>query len=164
MTSRLCVSGAGLLAITAALALAQPAPPQPAPPPPATTTAAVTATQQAPAYSYNPDGRRDPFVSLLRRGIDAGQSQGKPAEGIAGMLVNDLVLRGVIQSRGQFVALVQGPDSRTFLARANDRLADGVIRAITADTIVLTQDVNDPLSPTRQREVRKPLRAAVERK
>jgi Tfp pilus assembly protein PilP len=152
-------SGAAFLAITAVLTLAQSAT---APPP--TTIVAAARTPQAPAYSYTPDGRRDPFVSLLRRGIDAGRSQGKPADGIAGMLVNDLTLRGVLQIRGQFVALVQGPDTRTYLVRANDRLADGVIRAITVDTIVLIQDVNDPLSPTRQREVRKPLRASVERK
>ena len=145
--------------MTAVLALAQSATVTPPAP-----VVAAARTSQAPAYSYTPDGRRDPFVSLLRRGIDANRSQGKPADGIGGMLVNDLTLRGVLQSRGQFVALVQGPDNRTYLVHANDRLADGVIRAITVDTIVLIQDVNDPLSPTRQREVRKPLRASVERK
>lgn len=159
MRPRVWGSGAVLLAIMTVLTLAQSAPI-----PPATTTAAAAGTQRTPAYSYSPDGRRDPFVSLLRRGIDAGRSQAKPTDGIAGMLVNDLVLRGVLQVRGQFVALIQGPDNRTYLVRANDSLADGVIRAITADTIVVIQDVNDPLSPTRQREVRKPLRAPVERK
>jgi type IV pilus assembly protein PilP len=129
---------------------AQPAPAAGAPP--------------APAYSYNPDGRRDPFVSLLRRGSDTNRPQGKPADGVAGMLVNELVLKGIMQSRGQFVALVQGPDNKTYLVRVNDRLADGNVRAVTADTLVLMQDVNDPLSATKQREIRKTLRAAVEQK
>lgn len=159
MKPRVWVSGAAWLAITAVLTLAQSATA-----PPAATGSADPGTLRAPAYSYNPDGRRDPFVSLLRRGVDAGRSPGKAADGVAGMLVNDLVLRGVLQIRGQFVALVQGPDNKTFHVRANDRVADGVIRAITADTIVLFQDVNDPLSPTRQREVRKSLRTPVERK
>jgi hypothetical protein len=48
--------------------------------------------------------------------------------------------------------------------RVNDRFLDGFVRAITADTLVLIQDVNDPLSVTKQREVRKTLRAAVEQK
>ena len=58
------------------------------------------------------------------------------------------------------MALVQGPDNKTYLVRVNDRLADGNVRAVTADTLVLMQDVNDPLSATKQREVRKTLRAA----
>ena len=161
MRPRLWLVVAVLVATGTGLPLAQSAPARPAPAPP---SAGAPADGRAPAYSYSRDGRRDPFVSLLRKGVDAGQPAGMVAGGAAGMLVNDLVLRGVIQSRGQFVALVQGPDNRTFVVRANDRLADGVVRAITADTIVLFQDVNDPLSPTRQREVRKPLRAPVERK
>ena len=36
--------------------------------------------------------------------------------------------------------------------------------AVTADTLILMQDVNDPLSVTKQREVRKTLRAVVEQK
>jgi hypothetical protein len=62
------------------------------------------------------------------------------------------------------VALVQGPDNKTYVVRVNDRLADGSVRAITADAMVLMQDVNDPLSATKQREVRKTLRAPVEQK
>ena len=37
-------------------------------------------------------------------------------------------------------------------------------RAITADTVVCLQDVNDPLSLTKQREVRMTLRAVTEAK
>jgi Tfp pilus assembly protein PilP len=147
------------LASVAVAALAQsqaPARPLPASP--------AAATPQAPPYSYSPDGRRDPFVSLLRRGTETGRTQGRAAEGVAGMLVNELVLKGIMQSRTHYVALVQGPDNKTHVVRVNDRLADGSVRAITADTMVLMQDVNDPLSATKQREVRKTLRAPVEQK
>ena len=41
---------------------------------------------------------------------------------------------------------------------------DGVVRAITADSLVCLQDVNDPLSLTKQREVRMTLRAVTEAK
>jgi Tfp pilus assembly protein PilP len=159
-----------LLAVfVAASASAQTPPPQAAAPvAPAPRPAAVQAPAPtmppAPAYSYNPDSRRDPFVSLLRRGSDMTRPQGKPAEGVAGMLVTELTLKGIMQSRGTYVALVQGPDNKTYLVRVNDRLADGNVRAVTADTLVLMQDVNDPLSATKQREVRKALRAAVEQK
>jgi hypothetical protein len=35
---------------------------------------------------------------------------------------------------------------------------DGTVGAITADAVVFVQQVNDPLSPVKQREIRKPLR------
>ena len=70
------------------------------------------------------------------------------------------MLRGVMQSRNSYVALLSGPDGKTYSARANDRLVDGVIRTVTPQGIVIMQEVNDPLSLVKQREVRKGLRAA----
>jgi len=168
MTPRLLACGLVLLLGAAAHAQTPPRPTTATPAQPAapraTTPVPAPAVPPAPAYSYNPDSRRDPFVSLLRRGSDINRPQGKPADGVAGMLVTELTLKGIMQSRGSFVALVQGPDNKTYLVRVNDRLADGNVRAVTADTLVLMQDVNDPLSATKQREVRKTLRAAVEQK
>ncbi len=122
--------------------------------------ASVTASTQE-TYSYRAEGRRDPFVSLLNRGSDP-RAQRK-AEGLAGLLVGDAVLKGILQSRGTFVALVQGPDAkRPYIVHPNDRFADGVVKAITADSILILQEVNDPLSLTKQREIRKTLRAVEE--
>src|SRR5262245_39135462 len=142
---------------------------------PATTTPAPTAPTSAPAasgadaapmpdaYTYNPEGRRDPFISLLSRGVESG-SGAKVVAGLAGIATGDLVLRGVIQSRGAKVAIVRSPDGRTFRAHANDRLLDGVIRSVNAQGIVIMQEVNDPLSLVKQREVRKGLRTVEDGK
>lgn len=114
------------------------------------------------AYSYRAEGRRDPFVSLVNRGID-GKKDKLPPEGLRGMFASDLVLKGILQSRGGFLAIVQGPDAkRPYIVRTNDRLADGVVRAITADSLLILQEVNDPLSLTKQREIRKTLRVVEE--
>ena len=48
--------------------------------------------------------------------------------------------------------------------RAGDKLSDGTIRTITADSMVILQQVNDPLSLEKQREVRKVLRQTEEAK
>ena len=115
---------------------------------------------------YNPEGRRDPFVSLVKRAAEVRARQGKqPAPGSpSGFLVSELTLKGIMQSRGANLALVTGPDAKTYLIRVNDRLLDGVVRAITPDTLICMQDVNDPLSLTKQREVRMTLRAVTEAK
>ncbi len=125
--------------------------------------AAAAEASQAPAaevYSYRPEGRRDPFVSLLTlRGLEAKPKRG---EGLASITIGEVSLRGILQSRGAYLALLQGPDNKTYIAHPSDRLADGTIRAITADTIILLQEVNDPLSLTKQREVRKTIRVLEE--
>ncbi len=62
------------------------------------------------------------------------------------------------------VAILAGADNRTYIVRVGDRLLDGTIRSITANAIVILQQVNDPLSLDRQREVRKTIRQADEAK
>ena len=150
-----------LLMAVAASGQDKPRQAKPAAPP----TAQAPAASAPPAYAYNPENRRDPFVSLLRRGRDTiRRPDGKPLAGLGSLLINEIALKGILQSRADFVALVQGVDNKTYLVRANDRLLDGYVRAITADTLILMQDVNDPLSVTKQREVRKSLRVMVEQK
>jgi type IV pilus assembly protein PilP len=109
-------------------------------------------------YSYNPDGRRDPFLSLLGAGAEKGP-QTKRGDGVAGMTVAEISVRGILQSRGTLIAMVQGPDNRTYMLRQGDRLADGAVQEVTTDGLVIMQEVNDPLSLVKQRMVRKPLRA-----
>ena len=154
-----------LIVVAAAAASAQEKPAVQAPPQ-APVAAQAPAAPAAPAFVYNPEGRRDPFVSLVKRATEARTRQSKqpPAGGISGFLVSELTLKGIMQSRNDFVALVAGPDAKTYLVRVNDRLLDGAVRAITADTLVCMQDVNDPLSLTKQREVRMTLRAVTEAK
>lgn len=117
-------------------------------------------------YEYTADRRRDPFLSLVNRGIDAGsqqgQQQGKRAEGVPGLLTAEIVVRGIVQTRGTYVAMVAGADNKVYSIRAGDKLADGVVRTVTADAVVILQEVNDPLSLDKQREVRKLLRGGEE--
>ena len=78
---------------------------------------------------------------------------------MAGLTVDELMVRGVLLNKGSYIALVSGPDKKTFKAQVNDRLADGTIRSISPQGLVIMQEVNDPLSLIKQREVRKGLRA-----
>ena len=145
-----------------------PATPQPAAAPPAGAPQPAAPGAQAPPapaaepYNYDPAGRRDPFISLMARGVEP--VQGRKVTGLAGMLTGELMLRGVLQSQGAYVALVAGPDGKTYTAHANDRLLDGIIRTVTPQGLVIMQEVNDPLSLVKQREVRKGLRAAEDGK
>jgi Tfp pilus assembly protein PilP len=83
---------------------------------------------------------------------------GKRLTGLSSLSTGEVMLRGVMQSRNSYVALISGPDGKTYPAHVNDRLLDGVIRSVTPQGIVIMQEVNDPLSLVKQREVRKGLR------
>ena len=134
------------------------APAAPAAQPPAPQTQTPPPAPPDP-YSYNPDGRRDPFLSLLGAGADRSGPQAKRGDGVAAMTVAEISVRGILQSRGTLIAMVQGPDNRTYMLRQGDRLADGAVQAVTAEGLVIMQEVNDPLSLVKQRVVRKPLRS-----
>jgi type IV pilus assembly protein PilP len=109
-------------------------------------------------YSYNSEGRRDPFLSLVGRGNDAAQGAARAA-GIPGLLVNEVTVKGVIRGRSGYIAMIQAPDNKTYIVKSGDRLLDGAVKTITADGVVFSQDVNDPLSLVKQREVPKRVRA-----
>ena len=114
---------------------------------------------EPPGFTYTSDGRRDPFVSLVRRGgTAAGGGIGPRPAGLAGLTVGEVTLRGTMRGREGFVGILQGADQKTYIVRAGDRLFDGTIRAISQNDMVIVQQVNDPLSLEKQREVRKVLR------
>ena len=55
--------------------------------------------------------------------------------------------------------MIMGPDNKTYIVHQGDKLLDGTIRTITPQGLVVVQEVNDPLSLVKQREVRKLLRS-----
>jgi hypothetical protein len=65
-----------------------------------------------------------------------------------------------MQSRGSLVAMIMGPDNKTYIVHPGDRLLDGTIKSITPQGLIVIQEVNDPLSLVKQREVSKLLRSA----
>ena len=165
------------LTLIAALAHAQATPPAtpatsttPAAAPAASTPAAGASTGaeknslgEPQGFTYRPEGRRDPFVSLLRRGLDS-RNTGPKMAGLGGLGTSEVSLRGVLTSDGDFVGIIQGVDSKNYIVRVGDKLSDGFIRSISKDSMVILQQVNDPLSLEKQREVRKLLRQTEEAK
>jgi Tfp pilus assembly protein PilP len=157
-----------LAALAGAVFSAEQTAAQQAPAPPAAvagTAKETPAKQPAPPenYTYEPAGRRDPFINLLGAGSDPRPTSRK-GEGPSGMTVGEISVRGVMQSRDGLIAMVQGPDSKTYIVHPGDKLLDGSIKSITPQGLVIEQEVNDPLSVVKQREVRKLLRGLEDAK
>jgi Tfp pilus assembly protein PilP len=156
-----------LLALAFSVALAGQAPPAasaPAVAPARSAPVASDAPTPPPNFQYSPESRRDPFVSLFNRGASDTRQPGtqqKRPEGIAGVMVEEVVVKGILHSRGAWVAMVVAANGKTYTVRAGARLMDGNVRGINAQSVVMLQEVNDPLSLEKQREVRKYLRGEV---
>ena len=156
-----------LLIIAAAVLAAAPVSgqaPAPAPATPAAVTAPHVPALEPQGYDYKPAGRRDPFISLVRRSTEAmGTSASIRPTGFAGLSTDEVVMRGVMKGRNGYSAIVRGADNRTYTGvKAGDELFDGTVKAVTADAIVILQNVSDPLSLQKKREVKKLLRPSQE--
>ena len=112
-------------------------------------------------YAYDPEGRRDPFVSLLHRGTGLRPLSERPA-GLVGLSINEVSLRGIVFSQGRYLAVLEAPDNKTYFLAGDERLFDGSVKSISADGVVFLEEVNDPLSLVKEREVRRTLGSAEE--
>jgi type IV pilus assembly protein PilP len=154
-----------LWAMQGATSPAKPAAPQAGQPPASTAPAAQPPAAPPPPagpaenYTYDPAGRRDPFLDLLNTGTEPRAVVSRRGEGAAGLSVGDISVRGLMQSRGGFYALVQGPDGKTYMMHPGDKLLDGTVKTVNAEGLVIVQEVNDPLSLVKQREITKKLRS-----
>jgi Tfp pilus assembly protein PilP len=103
------------------------------------------------SYHYDPQGRRDPFQSLI------GPTPKRPSgqvPGPAGFLIDEMKLQGVVKTKQQgLVAMVNGPDNKGYLIKVGDKVLDGEVIRITSSSVVFRQEVNDPTRIERFREV-----------
>ncbi|HEV8240032.1 MAG TPA: hypothetical protein VGS57_11740 [Thermoanaerobaculia bacterium] len=107
-------------------------------------------------YSYDPAGRRDPFVSLLQRNQLKEAPQQRP-EGVPGMLIDEISVKGIFRMQGRTFAQVQASDKdKSYLIQEGDQLYDGEVVSIAPGEVTFKQVVNDP-------SVIKPFREVVKK-
>jgi len=115
------------------------------------------------AYHYDPQGRRDPFQSLIGPAPKIAPGQRPP--GPPGFLIDEIKLQGVIRTKQQgLIGMINGPDNRSYLLKIGDKVLDGEVIRITPSSVVFRQDVNDPTRIERFREVVKDLSPEAQKK
>jgi Tfp pilus assembly protein PilP len=109
-----------------------------APPPEAKQTIAPPS-----GFTYNPEGRRDPFRNLL-----AGRGRNdKAAAGEPQVFIDDLILFGIVKNGAGFTAMIGMPQGFPMFVKVGDKFADGYVLSINESQIVLrkTQERGIPL-------------------
>jgi Tfp pilus assembly protein PilP len=104
------------------------------------------------------DTRRDPFVNPIRPAAAEAAPQTLPP-GIAGLLIGQTNLAGVLKTNQGMKAMVTASGNRTFFLKEDDKVYNGRVVKITADSLVFEETVLDPLGQTVKREVVKKLPA-----
>ena len=113
-------------------------------------------------YVYNPAGRRDPFVSLAKP-VRTDETSTRPRRpGVEGFMLQEVSLKGVVKNIDGWIAVLEGPDRKGYFVRAGQRMHDGVITSVDAAGLTYRQEITDPLSPAKSREVRRLLNSAQE--
>ena len=113
-------------------------------------------------YRYDPQGRRDPFRSLI--GPTPRLDKGQRPDGLPGFLIDELKLQGIFRTRQGFTAMLNAPDNKGYTVRVGQKVLDGEVVRITATSVVFRQEVNDPTRIERYREVVKDLTPAAARR
>jgi Tfp pilus assembly protein PilP len=113
-------------------------------------------------FTYDPAGRRDPFRSLVDN-LNSMQKGPRP-RGIAGMLISEVDLVGIVMKGRVGIAFFNGSDNKGYFLKVGDALYDGKVTKIDRKTgsVVFRQDVNDPRSIKPYRDVTKRLTTAGE--
>ena len=106
-------------------------------------------------YRYDPQGRRDPFRSLI--GPTPKLEPGQRPAGVPGFLIDEMKLQGVFRTRAGLTAMISGPDNKGYTIKVGDKVFDGEVVRITQTSVVFRQEVNDPTRIERYREVVKDL-------
>jgi hypothetical protein len=111
-------------------------------------------------YSYDPGGRRDPFISLL-----GGVKVKLPATPKGALTVTDAQVVGITRGKEGYVAIIMGSDKKARFMKTGDKLYDGEIISIEAEKVVFRQDLTEdnPTAPgLKSKEVTKRLHPVQE--
>ena len=107
---------------------------------------------------YDSLGRRDPFVSLITPKKGATDTTPRASHGLASFMLADVVVTGISRKGTEGMAILQGADRQSYVARVNDKIADAIIKRIDAQGVVFLE-LPRPGDTQRPQETRKALRS-----
>ncbi len=115
-------------------------------------------------YVYLPEGRRDPFLSMLRD-VTGPEGSKKTDEinlpPLQRLTVAELTVIGIVWGGFGYTAMMQTPDGRGYTVQRGARIGNnnGVVSAITEKAVIVEERFTDIYGKKQVREYAKPLHA-----
>jgi len=105
-----------------------------------------------PGASYDPSGRRDPFLPMYQPGQQVEPDSSLPPLQLVGL--TELSLIGVLWGNYGYTAMVQTPDSKGYSIRRGTRIGpnNGVVSSITERGIIVQERFTDVYGNKQERE------------
>ena len=114
-----------------------------APPPGAAQTVAPPS-----GFTYNPDGRRDPFKDLLAGGVRERAATGEPQ-----VFIDDLILFGIVKNKKTYTAMIGMPQGFPMFVKVGDKFTDGFVLSITDSQVVFRKTHERGMPLMRPRDI-----------
>lgn len=109
--------------------------------------------------TYESGGRRDPFSSLVtpQRAMRPGEGGPPvPSTRLSGVALADVLVRGVVRSGDTLLAILEGPNRRSFVGRVNDHLLDATVVRIDAEGVIFAEKAERGRAPNHLRKSLRP--------
>lgn len=113
---------------------------------------------------YDSQGKRDPFISLQRPKTDGDEAEmlsapplNRRPPGLAGLLIDEVTVVGVVAAGENPMVLLQGVDDFTYFASVRDQLFDGFVESIVGEEVTFVRNVRDTRGRTHSARVFKKL-------
>lgn len=103
-------------------------------------------------YEYNPQGRRDPFSSLIVRDVSDKKKDAGPLEQDD---IKTIRLIAIVWSGNQYNAMITLPDGKSYTVKKGMRIGmdGGTIESITKDSIVVRQLIKDKTGALKPKDI-----------
>lgn len=94
-------------------------------------------------YNYDPQGRRDPFLSLIQEAKEKPRKRG--ATPIENFDVSEIKLIAIAWDSQQYYAMITLPDNKSYTVRKGVVLGlyGGRVEGITRDSVIIREAVKD---------------------
>jgi len=104
---------------------------------------------RAQGVAYESQGKRDPFLSLIKKEDQEPVTVIPPPPlserppGLAGLLISEVSVTGVIAGGGQQMVILAGIDEMTYFAKEGSKLFDGYLDKVSGDQVVFIKEEID---------------------
>jgi hypothetical protein len=104
-----------------------------------------------------PQGRRDPFITLVGKQTSGSGPTLNLPPGKGGLQVSTLILQGIVSGPNGMIAVVANPQKSVYFLRVGDELFDGRVEKIEIGNVIFHEVGKDAFGKPVEREVTRKL-------
>jgi type IV pilus assembly protein PilP len=136
--------------------------PKPIAQPASQATLTTEEKKELPAFSYNPQGRPDPFAPLITKEETKARAGSRPP--LERYSISEFKLTGIVWGGFGYNAMIEGPDGKGYFVRVGTTIGPnkGIVKRITKDTMEIEEKFKNVLGAIESKQITIKLRQKQE--